>query len=208
MHTAFQRVYGLAPVEIALQPHGKTDPMLFDEMAQGYGLNPGRLAERVLELQTIYAVELEILLRQPDACRVHRGVPELLEGLAARPDVLLGVVSGNLERTAWLKLEAAGLARWFRAGAFGSDGRHRADLVALAMQRFAAATGRPLAPEHVWVIGDTPDDVAGGRAHGTHTLAVATGRFQRDELVQSGADAVLDDFADGAPVLDILCGGG
>jgi phosphoglycolate phosphatase-like HAD superfamily hydrolase len=140
------------------------------------------------------------------ACETKPGVPALLAALAARDDVLLGIVSGNLERAAWLKLEAAGLRSYFAAGAFGSDGRRRADLVALAMQRFATRAGRRFSADEVWVIGDTPDDVAGGRAHGTRTLAVATGSFTRDELVHCQPHSLLDDFADTARVMDILCG--
>jgi phosphoglycolate phosphatase len=205
MHRAVQRVYGLQAVELSVQPHGKTDPMLFDEMAAGYRLPASRLAEHLTVLHDTYVAELTVLLREPGACDVKPGVQALLEALAARPEVTLGVVSGNLERTAWLKLEAAGLAAHFCTGAFGSDSRRRSDLVGLALRRCTASRGVIFEPDRVWVIGDTPDDVASGRAHGTRTLAVATGSFQRDVLERCEADAVLDSFADTSLVLDTLC---
>jgi phosphoglycolate phosphatase-like HAD superfamily hydrolase len=136
---------------------------------------------------------------------VKPGARELIEHLVARSDVALGLVSGNLERTARLKLEAVDLSRHFATGAFGSDSRHRADLVELALRRCRARSGVDFDPTRTWVIGDTPDDVASGRAHGARTLGVATGRFSRRELRECGADAVLDDFADTHLVLDALC---
>ncbi|MFQ5599885.1 MAG: HAD family hydrolase [Candidatus Krumholzibacteriia bacterium] len=205
MHGAFQHVFGLDPRPAEILPHGKTDPILFEEMARAYGLPAERLRWRLEALEAVYATGLEILLRDPGAVEVKPGVRLLLGALARRRDALLGVVSGNLERTAWLKLEAGGLAHFFEAGAFGSDARERADLVALATRRFARRTNGGLAPRQVWVIGDTPDDVAGGHANGTRTLAVATGRHDRETLAGCRPDVVLDDLRDTVRVVDILC---
>jgi phosphoglycolate phosphatase-like HAD superfamily hydrolase len=205
MHVAMQRLWGFDPADVRIHPHGKTDPMLFDEMAAAYGLDPAAVAARGDELRAVYIAALDVELRAPDACEVKAGVPELLDALRQRDGVTLGIVSGNLERAAWLKLRVAGVAEYFAAGAFGSDARRRADLVALALGRFAARAGRPFAAGDVWVIGDTPDDVAGGRAHGTRTLAVATGSFARTDLERCAPDVVLDDLASTETVVDILC---
>jgi phosphoglycolate phosphatase-like HAD superfamily hydrolase len=199
MHRAVQGLFGLAPVAADIRPHGKTDPMLFDELASAYALAPEAMAARRADLVAAYVRELEGELGEPGACTPKPGVPSLLSSLGQRPEVLLGLVSGNLEPAAWSKLGAAGLAAGFRAGAFGSDGRRRADLVALALARF----GYPAA--QAWVIGDTPDDVAAGRAHGTRTLAVATGGFSRDQLAVAGPDALFDDFTDTEAVVRTLC---
>ena len=205
MHRVMQALWGVAPVEIRIEPHGKTDPMLFEEVGAAYGLAPGEVGARLVELQTAYVHALALELQEPGACQVKSGVTELLELLLPRPEVTLGIVSGNLEATAWLKLRAAGLDAYFAAGAFGSDSRRRADLVRLALDRFIARTGVPFTPNDVWVIGDTPDDVAGGRAHGTWTLAVATGSFARGDLELCNPDVVCDDFTQAAAVVDILC---
>jgi phosphoglycolate phosphatase len=207
MAAAFQHVFGRAPRDVTIHPQGRTDAILFEEMAAAYDVAPGDLGARLGALHAVYAARLEALLREPQAITVEPGVGALLEELRTRPRVRLGVVSGNLERSAWLKLEAAGLGRFFTGGAFGSDARERAQLVALAVQRFSAADGA-YAPEHVWVIGDTPEDVAAGRAHGVHTLGVATGRDDMETLRRAGADVVLPDLGDTVRVVDILCGGG
>jgi phosphoglycolate phosphatase-like HAD superfamily hydrolase len=205
MGVAMQQHFGLAPVEAAVQAQGKTDPMLFEEMAAAYGVSLQQLEASHPHLQEAYVAALEAALRVPGSCQSKPGVLALLAQLASHPGVVLGLVSGNLERTAWLKLEAAGLHRYFAGGAFGSDGRRRADLVALAVSRFAAREGMPFHPERIWVIGDTPDDIAGGRAHGVRTLAVATGGYSRAQLEPHAPDSLLDDFTATARVLDIFC---
>ena len=207
MAAAFQHVFGLSPRTVSILPQGRTDAILFEEMAGAYDVAPRDLNARLEALHAVYAAQLEALLREPQAVTVEPGVGPLLEQLRERPRVRLGVVSGNLERTAWLKLEAAGLARFFTGGAFGSDARERADLVALAVRRFSATDG-PYGPQEVWVIGDTPEDVAAGRAHRARTLGVATGRDDVETLRRAGADIVLADLGDTARVVDILCDGG
>jgi len=203
MHRAVQRVFGRHPAAVEIRAGGKTDPMLFEEMALAYGVPPSALETRGAELREIYAEEFAAELRTTGTCDVKPGVPTLLAELAARREVTLGLVTGNLERTARLKLDSARLGGYFRGGGFGSDARHRADLVGLAVERCGAGAQRD--PRRIWVIGDTPADVEGGRAHGTCTLAVATGAASRVELEATGADAVFDDFTDTARVVDLLC---
>jgi phosphoglycolate phosphatase-like HAD superfamily hydrolase len=204
MHRAVQVVFGVAPREADIRAFGKTDPMLFEEVGAVYGLDAVRVAARRSARESAYVERLAADLEGPSACEPKAGIEPLLASLALRDDVVLGLVTGNLEAAAWLKLRSAGLERFFAGGAFGSDGRARADLVALAMKRLAVAA-EPFPAGSVWVVGDTPADVEGGRAHGTRTLAVATGGFARAELVAAGATCVVDDFGDTAAVVDILC---
>ena len=205
MNQAMQQIFGLAPRPSDIRPHGKTDPVLFEELAVAYELPVEELLAEMDVLQQVYATHLEIGLRDRELIEVKPGVVKLLESLQARPDVHLGLVTGNLQRTAWLKLEAAGLASYFSTGGFGSDARLRAGLVECALQRFESL-GVICDPQSVWVIGDTPDDVQSGLRHGTNTLAVATGTHDRRTLQQAGPDVVMDDFADSAQVVDVLCG--
>lgn len=205
MNKAMQQTFGLEPRPSEIRPHGKTDPLLFEELAAVYQLPLERLAANMDVLQQVYATHLEIGLRDRELIEVKPGVVDLLESLRSRPEVHLGLVTGNLQRTAWLKLEAAGLASYFSTGGFGSDARRRAGLVERALQRFEVQ-GVVCERRSTWVIGDTPDDVHSGLSHGTNTLAVATGTHDRHSLQQAGPDVVLDDFADPAQVVDVLCG--
>ncbi len=200
MHHAFKTVFERPARPAEIVPHGKTDPILFEEMARAYEISPSLLEERVDRLRIVYVTELERLLREPGCIELKPGIPRLLQRLARANGLQLGLVSGNLARTAWLKLEAAGLAGYFSGGAFGSDARDRSSMVEHALQRFGVT-----APRTAWVIGDTPDDVASGRARGTRTLAVATGRHDVEALRRCRPDVVLEDFSDVDRVVDILC---
>jgi phosphoglycolate phosphatase len=139
---------------------------------------------------------------QEEACRAYArlcpedlsqtvltGIPELLAQQSRRKDRTLGLVTGNYEAIARLKLRRAGLGHWFDAavGAFGSDAEDRAELPAIARRR-AGGPGAPYPPERTIVIGDTPRDIACAHADGARAVAVATGPFGIDEL--RAADAV------------------
>jgi phosphoglycolate phosphatase-like HAD superfamily hydrolase len=117
-------------------------------------------------------------------------MPVLLEWLSDR--CRLGLLTGNYEAVARLKLSRAGIGRYFPAhqGAFGSDGEDRAALPAIARRR-AGSPGHPYPREQTIVIGDTPRDVACARADGLRCVAVTTGPFGSNELRE--ADAVVTD---------------
>jgi phosphoglycolate phosphatase-like HAD superfamily hydrolase len=138
--------------------------------------------------------------------RVLPGVPELLARLAGEPGVVQTVLTGNLAPNAAVKLGAFGLERWLdlSIGAYGSDEEDRTRLVPLARRRAADRDGGDVEPASVWVIGDTPRDLACARAGGARCLLVATGNYPRAELEAAGADAVRDDLADVDEVTALL----
>jgi phosphoglycolate phosphatase-like HAD superfamily hydrolase len=115
-------------------------------------------------------------------------MPDVLAWLAEREGVTLGLVTGNFEPIARLKLTRGGLGRWFRSapGAFGSDSEDRAALPGIARRR----AGHASRAESI-VIGDTPRDIACARADGLRCVAVTTGQYGPAEL--AGADAVARD---------------
>jgi phosphoglycolate phosphatase len=119
------------------------------------------------------------------------GVPELLERLAGRDDVLLGLCTGNLERGARLKLSCVGLWDRFRFGGYGSDAEPRPDIVRTAWRR-----ARELGATEALVIGDTPRDILAAHEAGLPACAVATGRWTVHDLATHGPEVVLQDFAD------------
>ena len=104
--------------------------------------------------------------------------------------------AGNIEEIGWLKLEVAGLRTFFRFGAFGDESDHRADLVRLAVDRARATIGIDYAGEQIWIIGDTPRDIACARSAGTKVVAVATGRWSAEQLAEHRPDALLADLTD------------
>ncbi len=137
---------------------------------------------------------------------VMPGVRELLDSLVRRDDVFLGLLTGNFEAGARIKLEHFDLWRYFRCGAFGDDAADRNALVPFALAR-ARACGLPeLEAEHILVVGDTPHDIACARIVGATPIGVATGGFSVDQLRESGAGIVFENLADPEPFLELLGG--
>lgn len=111
------------------------------------------------------------------------GVPALLETLATREHLHLGLLTGNLRRGAQLKLARFGIDHFFTDGAFGDDAEDRNHLGPIAVERMASAKGRAFAGSDVVIIGDTPKDIACAAAIGARCVAVATGAFSTEQLL-------------------------
>jgi phosphoglycolate phosphatase len=128
----------------------------------------------------------------------YPGVPEVLEALHGRDDVIQSLLTGNIRANAVVKVSAFGLDRWldFEVGAYGSDPHEeRSDLVAVARERAAARYREPTAAV---LVGDTPLDVRAAREAGARAVAVATGFAEPEALRASGPDAYLEDLSDTA----------
>jgi phosphoglycolate phosphatase len=133
------------------------------------------------------------------------GFPGILDRLEAHDGVVLGLLTGNLERGAALKLRAAGLdPTRFRVGAYGSDSAERPELPPIAARRAAALFGRPLSGDEVVIIGDTPADISCGAGIGARAVAVATGSYSVAELEACGAHAVFADLRDTERALEAI----
>lgn len=124
------------------------------------------------------------------------GVNELLLRLQARPQNVLGLLTGNVERGAKLKLTHYGIWHFFEFGAFADDHHDRNQLGAFAQRRAREKHAIDFAAAEIDVIGDTPHDIACGKAIGARTIAVTTGNFTRDELAKYHPDRIVDDFSD------------
>ena len=122
------------------------------------------------------------------------GVLKLLEKLKSRPHVVLALLTGNVSRGARLKLEHYGVWHFFEFGAFADDHHDRNQLGRFARARAKEKHRREFAASEIDVIGDTPRDIACGKALGARTVAVATGRWSRDELARYQPDFLIDDL--------------
>jgi phosphoglycolate phosphatase-like HAD superfamily hydrolase len=122
--------------------------------------------------------------------RVLPGVPERLRQLS-RAGHLLGIITGNGDGAAHIKLARGDLNRWFTYGAYAGAGLERADIVRQAVQRGEAMLGADVPNRDIFVIGDTPLDISAAHAAGCTAIAVATGHFDRAALEHAGADHVL-----------------
>ena len=135
---------------------------------------------------------------------IYPGVKLLLEKLSADNRVLLGLVTGNVEACARIKLWQFDLHEHFVLGAFGDDHADRAEIARLAMKRVRdnLQPGQEIAG--LFLVGDTPYDIAAVKTIGAKSIAVATGKFGVDALREAGADHVLTDLSDTPRVLHLL----
>lgn len=196
---AVARVLGRPVVDHGIAMSGKTDPQIAREILAACGVDGAEAEAHLPAVIAHLEAELggaEAALR--DGGRVLPGVPELLGRLAREPGVIQSLLTGNTAANAAVKLAAFGLDHHFDFGvaAFGSDHAERTRLVPVALERARARRGFDPARGVVWVIGDTPHDLACARAGGARCLLVATGRTPRSALDGIGADAVVDDLAD------------
>jgi phosphoglycolate phosphatase len=146
-----------------------------------------------------YLRHLPDAVRESTGYRVMAGIEPLLERLVDA-GMLLGLVTGNVEAAAHVKLSRAGLNRFFCFGGYGSDASDRTELTRRGIERAAMVSGGMVEPAECVGVGDTPRDVAAGHGAGIRVVGVATGNYGIDALRDAGADWALDTVESGFPV--------
>jgi len=183
---------------------GRTDWIILHDVMANHGLSLDTpLLEKLRRLYVTHLAE-EIVLPGDGVKDVMPGIRELLAELHRRSDVALGLLTGNFEDGARIKLEYFDLWKYFPVGAFGGDSADRNDLVPVAVRRARDRGIADVPPSRVLVIGDTPHDVACARAAGAVAVAVATGGYDVDQLRETGADYVFKDLSDTGAFLRLL----
>jgi phosphoglycolate phosphatase-like HAD superfamily hydrolase len=187
---------------------GKTDPQIVRELLKKAGVSDAEIDARLDGiLERYYALLREELDGADHREHVFPGVHELLDELERRDDVVLGLLTGNIEAGARAKLTAVGIApHRFVVGAFGSDHHDRPELPEIARRRAERVLGHPINGRDVVVIGDTPADVACGVGIGARAIGVATGRYSVDDLRACDAAAVFPDLTDTDAVVRAILG--
>lgn len=196
MRRALTEVYGTAGALGQAIMVGMTDRAIVHQALTAGGLSPAEIQAHWERFTLALARHMVVTVVECDVRRCP-GVLALLDALSAHDDVLLGLETGNLERTSPIKLRAVGIdPGLFRVGGYGSDDGDRNKLPAIAAQRAEALTGQRLAGRDIVVVGDTPADVACGKAVGARTVAVATGFSPLEMLQAAGPDYLLPDLSD------------
>lgn len=182
---------------IALQ--GRTDLGIFTEYLERHSIEVN-----ATNLQRFRQAYLDLLPQQMHLRpgKVCTGVESLLDQLARDPRFKLGLLTGNSSKSANIKLSHFNIQHWFSFGIYGQQALRRIDLAPDIPSVLKSVAGDDWSDRQVVVIGDTPDDVALGKAVGARTIAVATGGHSREELVQSAPCVVLDDLQNGFTVLE------
>ena len=181
---------------------GKTDWQTLLDLLIVHGYSADDIERTMPNFHEAITRNLERIIGSYDV-QACLGAVALIEALRQRDDVMLGLVTGNVGRTAAVKLRAAGYdPAWFPVGAYGHEAVDRNHLPPLALARAVEHYRRTIHPEHVIVVGDTPSDVACARALGAVAVAVGTGFCERAELVASNPDFLIDDLSGFLEILD------
>jgi len=203
---ALEATYGTAGAIDRYDFRGRTDLSIVHDLMTAAGLDAERIHAGVDACFRAYARELTQIIGDGSRIQVLPGVAEVLRRLGTRSDAVVGLLTGNIEAGARIKLEPPGLWPFFRVAAYGGDHADRRRLPAIARER-ARALGHEFTFDRVTIIGDTPLDVACARGCGAVAVAVATGQFPVEELATHGPDVLFGDLADAERVVARLADG-
>lgn len=195
---AFDDAYGVSVDISEFSDLGMTDPEVGIKSFEGLkGRKPD--AEELTALLERHVRYLKQTVRESEGYRILNGVEELLIQLVSM-GYLLGLVSGNSEKGAHIKLHRANLNRFFAFGGFGSDSADRNELAKTAIVRAEMTFGSQIALDEFLYVGDTPRDVEAAHAVGIKSVGVATSKFTTDDLRNAGADHVIGSLKEGLPI--------
>lgn len=202
--TALLERFGLSAIADEVQTTGRTDRAIAADLFRIHEIedSPGNWDK----FRATYLTHLGPSLETRQGT-VLPGIVELLEGLARRDDVTVGLLTGNIRDGARIKLEFFGLFEHVNLAGLGGFGDVHHDRDSVAREALDVARRHfngQLAEERVWVIGDTPLDVACARAIGANAVAVATGTFGAEELVASEPDLLIENLTDPGPLMERL----
>ncbi len=189
--SSVQRVMGFEVTLAGILLAGSTDTAILREACRQARIPAEEFesrSEAILEAMRATVAERRnemVVERMP-------GVEDALRHLARR-GALLGVATGNLEVIGWIKIEQAGLREWFRFGGFSDRFPVRSELIGRAAQKARELAGRGAS---VCVVGDTPRDIDAAHANSLAVIAVATGRFGFDELLEHRPEVCATSLAD------------
>lgn len=197
---AFKNVYGFDTNQRAINHHGMTDQQIIIEVIKKQGLTEEEVRSKLKECMQ-YMVDFYHKNSQSDEITVLNGVNKLLEELS-KHNILMGLVTGNLEPIARGKLTTVGLNHYFIVGGFGSDDINRTKLVKLAIKR--AQNQGFIVNNNVYLFGDAPQDMKAGKEGGAVTIGITTGVYSKEQLLEAGANYILESLQDKSKVLKIL----
>lgn len=194
---AFDDLHGVKADIGAHSSAGETDPQVGRATFKAV-LDRDPTDEEMSRLYARYLWHVADVILTSEGYRVFDGVDDVLTRLLDG-GVVLGVISGAMEGAARMKMEPGRLGRYFVFGGYGSDSPDRDEATRLAVHKASLLIGHNLAPDEVFVVGDTPHDISSAHAAGATGIGVATGHYSVDDLQRAGADAVVSALTEPFP---------
>jgi phosphoglycolate phosphatase-like HAD superfamily hydrolase len=199
LNRAFAELFNIHDAFREIRMAGMTDLQIVRQ-----GLNKNNLSDMNGEIDMVVEKYLALLAEEIDNPwrAVKPGVFEILDILRGE-SVPMGLLTGNLEKGAEIKLRPFGLDSYFAAGSFGSDHEDRDMLLPIAIRKFSNM-GIHASPERCVVVGDTPRDVRCSKVHGGRCIGVATGPYGKNSLMKAGADIVVESLQEKEACLELI----
>jgi phosphoglycolate phosphatase len=194
---AFEELHGIDADVAERTDAGMTDPEIAAIIFRDVIGREGGPAERARVIAA-YLRHLPDAVAESDGYTLMPGVEATLDGLIDA-GILLGLVTGNIEAAAHIKLARGNLNRFFSFGGYGSDSADRTEVTKAALRRGELVSGGALGGGGCYSVGDTPRDVRAGHGAEIKVVGVATGKYSVDELRESGADWAIETLQEGLP---------
>ncbi len=191
---------GLPPTTFA----GKTDPEILRGILKRNHCPDNNWKQKLPAFFDRYIQALREELPGEKKARLFPGVRDLLDALSSPGRAVLGLLTGNIQEGAYIKLAHFGLDRYFETGGFGSDSPDRSALPAVAVRRVKDTTGREYTGGDIVIVGDTFEDILVSKKAGARSVIVATGFFSREELAKAEPDFLFDDLSNTKAVVEAV----
>lgn len=196
--------HGVTDQHMQISMSGKTDPQIMKEILLAANLPEEEIHLAIDELIDLYLECLQAEIENASYYIVHEGVYELVDTIKDRSQIYLGLLTGNVERGARMKLEQFGLNKHFPIGAYGSDSANRLELPALAKERAEKYYGIDLAPEDLVIIGDSVNDILCAHTYGAKCIAVNSGKTTWAELEALKPQYLIKSLVDTDAVIEAI----
>jgi len=198
MGDAGRELFGKHFDELRVEYAGRLDPLIIQDLLVAHELETH--PEMVDEFRAMYRKHLGIVLDATPA-ELCPGVAEIIDALEGIEEVTLGLLTGNYPETGEMKLRSGGIdPERFPVRVWASDSPHdppaRTHLPPVGIARYIELHKREIDPQDVVIIGDTPADIDCAKASGCRCIAVGTGKYTPDELMDAGADLAVQDLSD------------
>jgi phosphoglycolate phosphatase-like HAD superfamily hydrolase len=196
---AFDELYGISADIGKFADAGMTDPAVGRRTFKAVlNRKPERREfTRLMERRNFY---LHQTVQESKGYEVLPGVNELLPKLIDG-GYMLGIVTGNVEAAAHVKLHRANLNRFFSFGGYGSDSDERGEVTRIALERASQVYGEKVERDQAFSVGDTPLDVTGAHAAGIECVGVGSHHYTADQLREAGADYAITSLEEELPPL-------
>ncbi|MCS7215946.1 MAG: HAD family hydrolase [Thermodesulfovibrio sp.] len=201
LNRAFSEVLGIENAFKNFEMAGKTDIQIIKEGLTFLGIKPSMPLVNKLIDSYLENLRMEI---NNNSKHLKPGVEDFIKFIYYELRYPMGLLTGNVERGARIKLEPFGLNRFFPTGAFGSDHEDRNQLLPIAVERFSKKFNYYIDFHQCIVVGDTPRDVACAKPYGAKVIAVATGPYTVEDLKKTEADIVVENLSQTNEILKIL----